>query len=329
MNNLEWTNHKDSEYEYEYHPTETETFYVDLDLSTANGGRREPLKRTKLSQQSENEDDQESRPSTGPVDANAQADNGAAKDNEDAQDDQGVAEGPSTIKPPANDIQILDLHGQNPVISYQNQIYRCTWSDMIGTAMFFTKAEAGNDQEALMSTDEFYLMNTSRIKLIGQKAKLVGKPGRKRQRQADEESLDAVHADTENEEDTYVPAGKSLGEIRTSNPKMNADIRRQAAFLEKLMDVKRARGEFDNVRTVFSQRKNTRIIQPRDIETGRIRPREEFPSVSVEIEELNRRVVRGDATALMRLQDIYSSMEGDPQKISSSSTHSDGLRPNT
>ncbi len=110
---------------------------------------------------------------------------------------------------------------------------------------------------------------------------------------------------------------------------MNADIKRQAAFLEKLMDVKRAKGESDNVRTVFSQRKSTKIIQPRDIETGGTRPREEFPSVSAEIEELNRRVVRGDATALMRLQDIYSTMEEDLQKIPLSSPNSNGTRPNT
>jgi hypothetical protein len=183
---------------------------------------------------------------------------------------------------------------------------------MIGTAMFFSKSEAGTEEEVLMSTNDFRLVNTSRIKLIGQKAKLAGKPGRKRPRQAEDDSVDAILSDGVDDDGIAMMSGKSLGEIRTSNSKVNADIKRQAAFLEKLMDVKRAKGETDNVRTVFSQRKgSTKIIQPRNAETGGPRRRQVFPSIAKEIEELNRRVVRGDATALMRLQDIYSSMEDD------------------
>ncbi len=184
--------------------------------------------------------------------------------------------------------------------------------------MFFSKAEAGPEDEALMSTDNFRLVNTSRIKLIGQKAKLATKPGRKRPRQAEEE----IRHDSSAEEadgDTSLMDGKSLGKIRTGNPKVNAAIKRQAAFLEKLMDVKRAKGESDNVRTVFSQKKgSSKIIQTREMEAGRSRQRQDFPSVAQEIKELNRRVVRGDATALVRLQDIYSSMEDEALNRSSS-----------
>ena len=251
--------------------------------------------------------------------ADLQTENDNRNNNEAAaQDGPDDTPGRSSTALEANDIQILDLHGEHPVISYQNQIYHCTWSDLIGTAMFFSKAETITDQETMLSTGDFQLLNTSRIKLIGQKAKLTGKPGRKRRReQLDEDSSDSVHAGILHDEDASMTSGKSLGEIRTSNPKINAGIKRQAAFLEKLMEVKRAKGESDNVRTVFRQTQGTKIIQPPDVDTGGTRQRQEFLSISKEIEALNRRVVRGDASALMRLQDIYSSIENETEKSSS------------
>lgn len=239
-------------------------------------------------------------------------------ENEATRDAPNDAQKVSTPMSVADDIQILNLHGQNPVVSYQNQIYHCTWSDMVGTAMFFSKAELGTEEEALMSTPDFRLLDTSRIKLIGQKATLTGKPGKKRRLQAEDESSNATHSNFIYDEEAPVIDGRSLGDIRTSNPRTNAGIKRQAAFLEKLMNVKRAKGESDNVRTVFSQKKgNTKIIQTREMEAGGSRQRQKFPSIAREIEELNRRVVRGDVPALLRLQDIYSSMEDDTPNQSS------------
>jgi TFIIIC subunit triple barrel domain len=284
------------------------------------------LKRTKLRDPSGNDDEQignsaqtaKTSIATAGDNANAPAVNEAADDNRAAQDRPEDERGVHVTTAPANDIQILDLHGQNPVISFHNQIYHCTWSDLIGTAMFFTKAEVGNDQDALIITDDFRLITTSRIKLVGQKAKLIGKPGRKRRREPDEDPSHTMPEEIALDDEASLIRGKSLGEIRTSNPKTNADIKRQAAFLERLMDVKRAKGEFDNVRAVFSQSKgNFNIIQPRLDEVGGFRQRQEFSLAAKEIEELNRRVVRGDAAALIRLQDIYSIKEVDAQNSSS------------
>jgi TFIIIC subunit triple barrel domain len=270
------------------------------------------LKRRKLDVQSKNDGDDPSSFMT-PAGTNPQLDEEAAYINEPTQDGPETAQSPTPTASQANDIQILDLHGQNPVVSYQNQIYHCTWSDMIGTAMFFSKAEGQAEEDALMYTDDFQLIHTSRIKLIGQKANLSGKPGRKRPRQA-ADSLDEIDPEAEDVEDNPIINGKSLGEIRTSNAKINADIKRQAAFLEKLMEIKRTKGESDNVRTVFSPRKgSTSIIQPRNSSSNMSRHQEQFPSTAKEIEELNKRVVRGDADALTRLQDIYSSMEDGSQ----------------
>ena len=80
----------------------------------------------------------------------------------------------------------------------------------------------------------------------------------------------------------------------------NRELKKQAKFLENLMDAKRAKGQTDNVRTVY---KPSRV--PRGGTGGGSIVRGEQAS-SREIEELNRRVVRGDADALRRLQIIYS-----------------------
>ena len=262
---------------------------------------------------------EETRPlSESPAGAVTQVENDRLDVNEAAQDDPDDAQAVATNASQPNDLQILDLHCQNPVISYQNQIYYCTWSDLVGTAMFFSKTEGGEEDGDLLSTDGFHLVNISRIKLIGQKTKLSAKPSKKRQRQAEEDSPDSTLAGVDHDEAESVENGKSLGEIRTANPKTNVDIKRQAAFLESLMDVKRAKGESDNVRTVFTQRKaSTQIIQPRGVGPKRSHRNQEYPSITVEIEELNRKVVRGDATALLRLQDIYSSMQDDALNRSS------------
>lgn len=247
--------------------------------------------------------------SAAPVDVN---------ENEAEQGDGHDGDRPTASTSQAGDIQILDLSGQNPIISYQNQVYYCTWSDMVGTAMFFSKHEAKLEEEALLSTDNFHLINTSRIKLIGQKAKAVEKPGKKRRRQLDHDLSNAIFMDDEYDNGISLLDGKSLGEIRTSNPSVNADIKRQAAFLEKLMNVKRAKGESDNVRTVFTQRKAApKVARPQGTSDSPAPQRKDFPSLEKEIQELNRLVVRGDASALKRLQDIYSSMEDDAPNLSS------------
>lgn len=195
-------------------------------------------------------------------------------------------------------IQVLELHSHNPVISYQNQLYSCTWSDMIGTNMFFSKH---NDEvDSLRSTEEYDLLGTSRIKLIGKQAKATAKPRKEKggQKHSAEDSRD---------EGIDVKSGKSLGNIRVGNAVINREIKKQAKFLEKLMDAKQAKGEKDNVRTIFKPRGVS--SQPKLGGLKRKSAAQHSEASSREIEELNRRVVRGDADALMRLEEIYSELD--------------------
>jgi hypothetical protein len=200
----------------------------------------------------------------------------------------GLLEAPE----PGGEIQILELQSFNPVISYQNEIYSCTWSDMIGTNMFFSERDEEPEADPLLSTEEYDLLGTSRIKLIGRKAKLTDKPGRK-----------GAYRNTANElqdESMDLTSGKSLGALRSSNPVVNRELKKQAKFLEKLMDAKRAKGQTDNVRTVYKPSRAPRGG------SGSTSTAQMGQASSQEIQELNRRVVRGDADALKRLQIIYS-----------------------
>jgi hypothetical protein len=179
--------------------------------------------------------------------------------NGDAQPNNPVAAKGRLLEAPepGSEIQILELQSYNPVISYQNEIYSCTWSDMIGTNMFFSEHDEERQADPLSATEDYDLLGTSRIKLIGRKAKLTNKPGRVG-------GYRDMANDLEDEEKDFRP-GKGFGSLRSSNPVVNRERKKQAKFLENLMETS-----------------------------------------SQEIEELNRRVVRGDADALRRLQMIYS-----------------------
>jgi TFIIIC subunit triple barrel domain len=199
---------------------------------------------------------------------------------------------------PNSEIQVLELESYNPVVLFQNEVYSCKWSDMIGTNLFFSEHDEEREMEPLRSTEEYDLLGTSRIKLIGRKAKLTSKPGGKG-------GYENVVSEPEGDETDARP-GKGFGSLRSSNPVVNRERRKQAKFLESLMDAKRAKGQTDNVRTVYNTSRvprgeigGTFMLQGRQVS-------------SQEIEELNRRVVRGDAAALRRLQKIYS--EPDEQR---------------
>jgi hypothetical protein len=129
--------------------------------------------------------------------------------------------------PAPNSMQILDFASHNPIISYRNQVYSCTWSDMIGTNMFFSPAPCQLSEPDV----PVELLGTSRIRLIGHRAKIAVKA--------------AANAE---------PARRGRPE-KGSDPRAafvinNSAFKWQADFLEKLKEVKKAKGETDVIRTV-------------------------------------------------------------------------------
>lgn len=127
------------------------------------------------------------------------------------------------------EIQILDLHGENPLVAYGNQIFSCSWADQLGTELLLTAPDEIPDGVALTRGKDFDLVAANRVKILGHKAHLIsGSEG-------------VSSSGTAN---TAASAGTGTG--TGSN---------QARFLERLAAIKQSQGETDAVRTVFSTRR--------------------------------------------------------------------------
>ncbi|KAL2016440.1 hypothetical protein VTK56DRAFT_3527 [Thermocarpiscus australiensis] len=297
----------DDEWEYEYSATETETYYLTLDLSVRDFLQRRtddiihntragyrvwynPLFNAPEPQASNPElledkdaDDgelpereevdldtmgmpqPESQPET-PIDPLLQET--VAKDTQ--------MEGDPSIKP-AEEIQILDLHSEEPIVSYRNHVFRGRWCENIGTEMIFT----AHDDSAPLPVLRHLNQN---IDLLAASATRINF-----------------------EEITLLPRGK--GELELESPqnleediperyKRNGGIyvhvggdktgqrQPQAHFLEDLIALKRKRGETDEV-----------TIQP--LET-----RQNMLMVEDEEEERRRRKIEKDHARNLKWRDI-------------------------
>ncbi|KAK5050633.1 hypothetical protein LTR84_003915 [Exophiala bonariae] len=287
----------ENEYEYEYDDNETETFLVDLDVSSLNTAIKSSIAVTAKGKK-------KPKPRSRKVDQNTKTptpdpDPDPDPEPDEPQNPHGTASPGSAQQTPVNDdvreqndvqttipvsFQALGLHSTNPIISYQDQVYSCTWVDMIGTNMFFTQPGASEDIQPALSTDDCDLLGVSTIKLLGHRTIMKKNPKKRARAEDDEEG----HL-----------AGRSLGELTHNSAAKNVQIKNQATFLEKLMDIKSQRGHQDMVRTYVDEK------------TAAKESPQFSQAQSIEIDELNRRVVRGDGAALERLQKIYSQLEED------------------
>jgi hypothetical protein len=217
----------DDEYEYLYDTNETSTFLVELDLSTLNGIKRDMPrqyhKRRKYARSGADEDDEDG--------------DGGVEDQADPDQTAPAAEAsrPTRAK---NDIQILEANSLNPIVSYKGNFYSCTWQDLIGTNMFYSLPHQGIEHVPLRSTRDYDLLGTSRVKLVGQRAKVSEKAAsRKRQRVGTE-------AASKQNESTPPGSGTRQSETEAGTVKsdsMPVETQEQTAFLDKLMAIQSSR----------------------------------------------------------------------------------------
>ena len=141
-------------------------------------------------------------------------------------------------------IQILGLESQEPIISYQGQVYRCSWGTTLGTDLIFTEPEnVPHDVEPLLQEPTFNLLATTNIKLIAATVEVTEKV----------QEGDVV----EERESAGAEPNQHLGETSLEKPEKPYSIlleeratesrKRQAEFLEELMAIKAARSETDKV----------------------------------------------------------------------------------
>lgn len=220
----------------------------------------------------------------------------------DPTPDVNTEDGPEDVPATQYGIHFLDLHTGNPIVSFKGDAYSCTWTDMIGTNMFFSQPKETPLYDPEISTNDFDMIGISQIKLVGNPIKVTPIP--------QNAAASTAKTWTRNEAPTTpLQSGKSLGTIRRSNAKVNADLRKQANFLEQLMNIKKNRGERDNVHVVM----NSKISKAAAAGKLKFRTKKK----QEEIDELNRRIVRGDGEALRKLENMYSGRDEDSDDYAS------------
>ena len=166
------------------------------------------------------------------------------EDQEDQDDESDSPERPDNTTAQEEDepakptnVQILDLHTSNPIVSYNGQVFSCQWAQNIGTELLFTRHDKSSSLPILRSLPGNVDL------LAASSARIISEP---------------VHVKPK------APLRKPLPTARPREPASqislpkNASIQKknQASFLEKLIGIKEAKGEEDLV-TVHARARTT------------------------------------------------------------------------
>jgi len=210
----------------------SQAFYITLDLTThvvpSLSARRTPYKSNKSIEK-------------------LQADRTNAKVPQKVPNGRVVADSPDA--PSRNAIQIIDLHGPNPLIAYNNQVYTCHWATDIGTSVFLSAPNEDPDLThlPLRSFRSFDLIGMSSARLMGVPASVrprVSLPPVTNPRQ---DALDDFQIVSTTPEGDTVRFSESRGyrfDLPSTAPPEKVS---QARFLERLSAIKRGRGQTDAV----------------------------------------------------------------------------------
>ncbi|KAK3934612.1 hypothetical protein QBC46DRAFT_413767 [Diplogelasinospora grovesii] len=288
----------EDDWEYEYSATETETYYLTLDFSVRDflerrtddivhntrGGYRvwyNPLYNVPeprptnpdLVEDNQDPDDEEQ-----PEREEADLDNigvphiptqpRATMD--DSHEYQGAQNGHLSTQPndkPLEEIQILELHSHNPVVSYRNLVFRGTWAENIGTELILTPHDdkaplptlrnLPNDVDLLAASAA--RINFKEITLIPRDRDCINsfQGGVLSNKYRDREEIPERY---KRNNGIYVHiGGDKLGQRQP-----------QAHFLEDLITLKRKRGETDEVTIqAMETRQNGLMVEDEEEERRR------------------------------------------------------------
>ncbi|KAJ5291168.1 hypothetical protein N7478_000419 [Penicillium angulare] len=274
------------DYEYEYDETETESFYINLDLTSANGPIRPPRQRNGDTIQEEQTIED---PSQDGPDENPDGENFAPLESTETD-------------APSERIQVLGLHTCNPIVSYYNHIFSCSWADQIGTELVFTHPDTIPDPDHTVLTPlregpAFELLAANSVKIMGRKATIVSSsnPGLVSDNAND---LNSISTDT-----TPVPSqGPTSGRV-AGRPE---PATHQANFINRLQSLKNAKGQSDTVRRSVNTRRGVNY-------TDRLAAWARTEAQMAHVSELSRRAASGDEAALALLEKMirdYDKSEG-------------------
>lgn len=143
------------------------------------------------------------------------------------------------LKLPSSNFQLLDLKTTQPLVSYDEQIYSCSWVDTIGTSIFLGRNKHKSPARSVQPTSEYSITGTSRIRLLGERTHMP--------------KIISQKTSSGEEGGMALLTGPGFSQ---SSQKHQTEVNQQASFLERLMHVKRRRGDQD-LFTVIPDRQST------------------------------------------------------------------------
>ncbi|KAI1308264.1 hypothetical protein F5Y03DRAFT_95855 [Xylaria venustula] len=262
----------ESEWEYEYSTTETETFYVTLDLSKADfkaqeqknnklfpsRGSWQNLKASELFLNRRLAIEKAQRNSGGSSAASSDAERD--DDDQDKQDSNAHrvnGEGNEEDGASHERVQILELHSNNPIISYKGRVFSGQWCENTTTEFLLTRHDEENDLPVLKHLDDG-------VDLLAASACRIN---------VKEQRFKPKDSDSGNQRaSAHIPATI----IPPVDPKATRERIDQRNFLANLIALKRRKGETDDV-TILArsmQGRNPHKVKrpkgPRTLRRGRL-----------------------------------------------------------
>jgi hypothetical protein len=150
-------------------------------------------------------------------------------------DVQKNAEGPSKV-------QILDLHTENPLVSYRGHLFSCEWRTNVGTELLFTPHDTQYEEENL--TPILRCLPGDVDLIAASSCRIVGKPIILKPKA--EASNSSNLSRKEKAGPKSIPIGNQASQKRKD----------QGRFLEELQRIKREKGEEDEVTITITRRRN-------------------------------------------------------------------------
>ncbi|KAI1332654.1 hypothetical protein F5Y16DRAFT_122034 [Xylariaceae sp. FL0255] len=249
----------ESEWEYEYSTTETETFYVTLDLSKDDFKSKDPtnnpfrsrggwpvfkgsenllnrLKHTSSKNNStdESDDNAEDEGSDADEDQQSQFSDNRSRGRPCSQaGGTQVADEDNIANNNHEKVQILELHSDNPIISYKGRVFEGRWHENLTTELLMTKHDEHSGLPVLRHMED-------NVDLLAASCARINVTERELQPKDSQRILLHDHTDTPA---TVLPP---------VDPKASFERTNQRNFLANLIALKKRKGETDEV-TVVAQ----------------------------------------------------------------------------
>jgi hypothetical protein len=171
---------------------------------------------------------------------------------------------------PAEEIQILELHSKEPLVSYRNHVFRGSWCENIGTEMIFTPHDDNAPLQALRHLPQnMDLLAASSSRISFREATLQAK---------DKEGIPEkiFLGFGYSEEDIPERYKRNEGIYVHIGGDKSGQRQPQAHFLEDLIALKRKRGEEDEVTVLpLETRQNKLMVEDEEEERRRRKIRQD------------------------------------------------------